>query len=43
VELDRDTLNVRWQAIETRLNQLAAASGLDQELYREEVKRPARS
>jgi hypothetical protein len=34
--LDRDALNVRWQAIETRLNQIAAAPGLDQELCRAE-------
>jgi hypothetical protein len=39
MDVDRDTLNSRWQAIEKRLHQIDAASGLDQELCRAEVER----
>jgi hypothetical protein len=35
----RNALNGRWQAIQARLSQIAAASGLDQELCRAEVEK----
>ena len=37
--LDPYALDARWQAIESRLKQIAAASGLDRELCRAEVER----
>jgi len=39
MDIDRDNLKSRWQDIETRLNQIAAAPGLDRELCRAEVER----
>jgi hypothetical protein len=39
MDIDRDPLNSRWHEIETRLNQIAAAPGLDQEICRSEVER----
>jgi len=39
MELDRDALSTRWQAIEARLNQIAAAPGLDRELCHTEVEK----
>jgi hypothetical protein len=35
--IDRDKLNSRWRQVEVRLDQIAAAPGLDQELCRAEV------
>jgi hypothetical protein len=37
--LDPYALDARWQVIETRLGQIAAAPGLDRELCRAEVDR----
>jgi hypothetical protein len=39
MDIDRDKLESRWKEIETQLNQIDAASGLDQELCRAEVER----
>lgn len=39
MNINRDTLNARWEAIETRLVQIAAAPGLDRELCRAEAER----
>jgi hypothetical protein len=36
MDIERNALNARWQAIEARLKQIAAASCLDQELGRPE-------
>jgi hypothetical protein len=39
IDRDRDKLESRRQEIEARLRQIAAASGLDRELCRDEVER----
>jgi hypothetical protein len=39
MDIDHDSLTSRWQATEARLNQIAAAPGLDRELCRSEVER----
>jgi hypothetical protein len=38
-ELDRDNLEVRWQANERQLNRIAAAPALDREICAAEVER----